>query len=203
MLDALCHLLYPVSAAHTSIFRMDSNSTSYTNGTERVENQRYGAFVSSQHAVGVIVAVGNVGTELSDEASELTTFGFGLALEPLRDEASELTTFVSRDGGISWAEAVKGSTVSDIGDQGSLVLLADNQQATKDISFSIDGGVSFRACEFSGGKSVVVRDVMVDPNATSTNFLVYGHEQDYEVRPVLTPATRHPPPASLVWHSCP
>ena len=29
MLDALCLLLYPVSAAHTSIFRMDSNSTSY------------------------------------------------------------------------------------------------------------------------------------------------------------------------------
>jgi len=29
MLDALCHLLYPVSAAHTSIFRMDFKSTSY------------------------------------------------------------------------------------------------------------------------------------------------------------------------------
>ena len=26
---ALCHILYPVSAAHTSIFRMDSTSTSY------------------------------------------------------------------------------------------------------------------------------------------------------------------------------
>ena len=26
---ALCHILYPVSAAHTSIFRMDSNSTFY------------------------------------------------------------------------------------------------------------------------------------------------------------------------------
>ena len=26
---ALCHILYPVSAAHKSIFRMDSNSTSY------------------------------------------------------------------------------------------------------------------------------------------------------------------------------
>ena len=26
---ALCHILYPVSAAHTRIFRMDSNSTSY------------------------------------------------------------------------------------------------------------------------------------------------------------------------------
>ena len=26
---ALCHIMYPVSAAHMSIFRMDSNSTSY------------------------------------------------------------------------------------------------------------------------------------------------------------------------------
>ena len=26
---ALCHILYPVSAAHVNIFRMDSNSTSY------------------------------------------------------------------------------------------------------------------------------------------------------------------------------
>jgi hypothetical protein len=33
---ALCHLLYPVSAAQTSIFRMDSNSTSYL----RVERGR-------------------------------------------------------------------------------------------------------------------------------------------------------------------
>ena len=32
---ALCHILYPVSADHTSIFRMDSNSTSYSAGTLR------------------------------------------------------------------------------------------------------------------------------------------------------------------------
>ena len=32
---ALCHILYPVSAAHTSIFRMDSNSTSYQGEAER------------------------------------------------------------------------------------------------------------------------------------------------------------------------
>ena len=28
---ALCHILYPVSAAHTSVFRMDSKSTSDLN----------------------------------------------------------------------------------------------------------------------------------------------------------------------------
>ena len=33
---ALFHILYPVSAAHTSIFRMDSNSTSYRKGTEHM-----------------------------------------------------------------------------------------------------------------------------------------------------------------------
>ncbi|KAJ1471334.1 hypothetical protein T484DRAFT_1844529 [Baffinella frigidus] len=34
MLDALCHLLYPVSAAHTSIFRMDSNFSSHPQSDE-------------------------------------------------------------------------------------------------------------------------------------------------------------------------
>jgi len=33
---ALCHILYPVSAAHTSIFRMDSNSISYVPGWNNV-----------------------------------------------------------------------------------------------------------------------------------------------------------------------
>ena len=32
---ALCHTLYPVSAAHTSIFRMDSNSTCYCRTQEQ------------------------------------------------------------------------------------------------------------------------------------------------------------------------
>ena len=27
--DAVCHILYPLSTAHTGILRMDSNSTSY------------------------------------------------------------------------------------------------------------------------------------------------------------------------------
>ena len=34
---ALCHILYPVSAAHTSIFRMDSNSTSYKGGVRSLQ----------------------------------------------------------------------------------------------------------------------------------------------------------------------
>jgi hypothetical protein len=37
---ALCHLLYPVSAAHTSIFRMDSNSTSYSRRVNALEDSQ-------------------------------------------------------------------------------------------------------------------------------------------------------------------
>ena len=39
---ALCHILYPVSAAHTSIFRMDSNSTSYPRITDRLRIGSWG-----------------------------------------------------------------------------------------------------------------------------------------------------------------
>ena len=105
--------------------------------------------------------VGNIGTELAEDASELTTF-------------------VSRDGGVTWKVAAKGSTSSDIGDQGSIIVMADNTQPTKDITMSIDGGVSFRQCEFTGGTKIDVRDVLVDPNATSTNFIIHGHELAYE-----------------------
>ena len=37
---ALCHILYPVSAALTSILRMDSNSTSYEKATSYEESSR-------------------------------------------------------------------------------------------------------------------------------------------------------------------
>ena len=36
---ALCHILYPVSAALTSIFRMDSHSTSYANNARHVSSR--------------------------------------------------------------------------------------------------------------------------------------------------------------------
>ncbi|KAJ1489239.1 hypothetical protein T484DRAFT_1937605, partial [Baffinella frigidus] len=39
---SLCHLLYPVSAAHTSIFRMDSNSTSYMHSAHARPKARWG-----------------------------------------------------------------------------------------------------------------------------------------------------------------
>jgi len=50
---ALCHILYPVSAAHTSIFRMDSNSTSYApRGKKRPRPQNRKAVKHDRYAPG-------------------------------------------------------------------------------------------------------------------------------------------------------
>lgn len=67
-----------------------------------------------------------------------------------------------------------GSHTYDIGDQGGLVVAARNQGATQEVRFSVDGGSTFKQCSFSGGKDVMVTDVMSDPGASSSNFVVYG-----------------------------
>ena len=47
---ALCHILYPVSAAHTSIFRMDSNSTSYLTKTVSEQGRRERSVSGTKHS---------------------------------------------------------------------------------------------------------------------------------------------------------
>ncbi|EKX33425.1 hypothetical protein GUITHDRAFT_120374 [Guillardia theta CCMP2712] len=118
-------------------------------------DERFGALVSNEKAVGIVIGVGNVGTELAGRT----------------DEAS---TYVSRDAGRSWERARKGTSVGDIGDQGTILVLADNSEETNEISFSIDGGASFQTCSFSSDVELEVRDVLSDPSVASSNFLLHG-----------------------------
>ena len=50
---ALCHILYPVSAAHTSIFRMDSNSTSYLSCISSTARYRAGRYSAGRFRAGL------------------------------------------------------------------------------------------------------------------------------------------------------
>ena len=38
----------------------------------------------------------------------------------------EVNTYLSRDGGLTWFEIFKGSSIYEIGDHGGLIVLADN-----------------------------------------------------------------------------
>jgi len=61
---ALCHILYPVSAAHTSIFRMDSNSTSYIlcAAILGLHSLRQGGVVFSRHETKAFKVANNLDT---------------------------------------------------------------------------------------------------------------------------------------------
>ena len=56
---ALCHTLYPVSAAHMSIFRMDSNSTSYNTGGPGDDSQQKVAQLPASDAAEERVRAGH------------------------------------------------------------------------------------------------------------------------------------------------
>lgn len=63
---------------------------------------------SQETAVGIILAVGNIGKVLE------------------KHKPDKLSTYISRDGGIVWTEIKKGSHIYEIGDHGGLIVMAEN-----------------------------------------------------------------------------
>lgn len=68
----------------------------------------YGSFYSTEKAIGVVIATGNVGKYLSGRKGEVNTY-------------------LSRDGGRSWKEVMKGSYIYEIGDHGGLIIMASDE----------------------------------------------------------------------------
>lgn len=110
---------------------------------------------SSPTAVGVIIAVGNVGEYLGD-----------------RIDAS---TFLSRDGGITWKEIRKGNYMWEYGDQGTIIILVESYKPTKHIIFSIDDGKTWEYHTFSK-KKLKVLDIATVPSDTSRKFLLFAYD---------------------------
>lgn len=114
----------------------------------------YAPFYSTENAVGIIMGTGNTGPYL-------------------RFEADAVNTYLSRDGGLSWVEAHKGAFIYEFGDHGGLLVMADDVRKTKQVVFSWNEGQSWYDFELSGN-TIEVDNVVTEPNATSTKFLIYG-----------------------------
>ena len=78
-----------------------------------------------------MIAVGNVGKELE------------------RLKTDRMNTYLSRDGGLAWAEVKKGPYVYEFGDHGGLVVMAKNMEATTTILYSFNEGKSWHELEIS------------------------------------------------------
>jgi hypothetical protein len=118
----------------------------------------YAPFYSTENAVGIIMGTGNVGPYL-------------------RFEPDQTNTYLSRDGGLSWVEAHKGAFIYEFGDHGGLVVMADDIRKTKQVVFSWNEGQSWYDFELSEF-AMEVDNIVTEPNATSTKFLLYGTRGD-------------------------
>ena len=70
-----------------------------------ITSDYWGPFYSLDSAIGLAMATGNLGDRLTPYASKTNTY-------------------LTRDGGLSWIEAAKGSHIYEFGDHGGIILMA-------------------------------------------------------------------------------
>lgn len=120
--------------------------------TERADARE---MYSSPTAVGLMLAVGNVGSELS-------TFG-------------EANTFMTTDAGLTWKEVKKGVYAWEFGDQGSVIVIVRRGEDTDHLYYSLDSGNKWDLYKFSEHK-IRVDAITTVPSDTSLNFLLWGKD---------------------------
>lgn len=119
------------------------------------ERQDHGNTYSSESAVGLMFGVGNVG--------------------PILGDAKDADTFMTTDAGLTWKHVQKGRWIWSIGDQGSIVVLAPRDTATKSVSFSTDEGDTWDEYEFSDTE-IAISDITTLRSGSSRNFLLWGDD---------------------------
>ena len=112
---------------------------------------------SSPTAIGLMMGVGNVGGYLESK--------------------EEADTFITRDGGITWDLVKKGDYMWEFGDQGSIIVIVQENVATKQIFYSLDEGTKWEAYEFSDS-DMNIEAITTLPSDNSRNFLLWGRYSD-------------------------
>jgi hypothetical protein len=129
-----------------------------------------GPIHSVNTAPGVILATGNVGEYL---------------------DFNNIWTLLSRDGGVNWYVIGKGSHIYEIGDQGGLIVMAEDQRASKYIYITWTQGIHWKKIKISE-EDVLITNIVMEKSNTGLKFLVYGKffEGNWE---------RYLQPARVLW----
>ena len=112
---------------------------------------------SSPSAVGMMMAVGNVGEFLTAKVDG--------------------DTFFTRDGGVEWSAVKKGNFMWEYGDQGSIIVIVEEDVPTDRIFYSIDEGQTWREYQFTESK-MQISSISTVPSDNSRNFLLWGRDSD-------------------------
>jgi len=121
----------------------------------------FGYTYTVESAPGMMIATGNHGARLSTARTDANTY-------------------FTNDGGNSWTELKKGLWMPEIGDHGSIIVLATKEQDTNEILFTLDHGHTFKQCQFTA-LPIDVANIRVAKFFNSRKFILYGIRQGKSV----------------------
>lgn len=90
-----------------------------------------------------------------------------------RFNPDKLNTYLSRDGGVTWAEVKKGPHIYEYGDHGGLIVMAPTSAPTSEVYYSYDEGLTWITQEISD-EPIDVTNIIIEPYSISQQFIVYG-----------------------------
>ncbi|KAF8600483.1 signal sequence binding protein [Ceratobasidium sp. AG-I] len=111
----------------------------------------YGRVFSSA-APGLVMGVGSVGTHLRPY--------------------DECDTYLSRDAGLNWKRVQRGAHMYEVGDQGAVMVLVNDEEPTKVVKYSWDEGNTWK--ELALGVTVRAQVLTTIPDSTSLKFILLG-----------------------------
>lgn len=109
---------------------------------------------STQTAIGIILATGNLGKKLTPEDGQKNLY-------------------ISRDGGSRWRSVKPGNWIYEIGDHGAILVVAKKNEPTTEVEFSWDEGETWFVLKVTD-EPIYVNNIVIDPNSLSLQFMVYG-----------------------------
>ena len=119
----------------------------------------FASFYSHSSAPGVIMGTGNIGQFLSFDPSHVNTY-------------------LSRDGGETWHEIMKGPFIYEYGDHGGLLVMAKYTSSgfTSEILYSLDLGICWEG-PIRLAQPMAIDNIRVEPRGFSHTFFVHGRLQ--------------------------
>ncbi|KAL1916286.1 uncharacterized protein VTP21DRAFT_5903 [Calcarisporiella thermophila] len=113
-----------------------------------------GAVYSAEGAPGLMMGIGNVGESL-------------LSYE-------DGNTYLTRDGGRTWTEIRRGESLYEFGDQGSILVVVDDEGPTDSLMYSWNMGKDWSKYTFAD-TPVRVSILTTEPKSSTLKFLILGH----------------------------
>ena len=108
---------------------------------------QYAPPYSQDSAVGLILAVGNLGSKLEKYSSKMSTY-------------------MSRDGGLNWQEVHKGPYIYELGDHGGLIVMAKHLTPTQEVLYSFNEGKTWNEIQISD-QAMEIQNIIIEPNSVS------------------------------------